>query len=79
MRVNIGGGRSSAQVGRVSPRPQDHRQSIAPLGPMLLALATVLGGTGYSYVLGPAVSERRALPTATKITWSTAAHWRSRD
>ncbi len=30
---------------------------------MLLALATVLGQTGCSYVLGPAVSERRALPT----------------
>jgi len=29
---------------------------------MLLPLATVLGRTGCSYVLGPAVSERHALP-----------------
>src|SRR5882724_1626536 len=63
MRVNIRW-RSVERAGRaLSPRPLDHRQSIAPLGPMLLALATVLGQTGCSYVLGPAVSERRALPT----------------
>jgi len=39
---------------------------------MLLALATVLGLTGWSYVLGAAVSERHALPAQppdiTKIT-----------
>jgi len=29
------GGRATARVGRVSPRPPDHRQTIAPLGPML--------------------------------------------
>jgi hypothetical protein len=48
------------QVGRVSPRPQDHRQPITPFGRMLLPLATVLDLTGCSYVLGPAVSERHA-------------------
>ena len=36
--------------------------TIASLGRMLLPLATVLRPTGCSYVLGPAVSERRALP-----------------
>ena len=60
--TDFGGGLSSAQVGRVSPRPQDHRRSIGPLGPILRTLATVLGRTGCNYVLGPAVSERRALP-----------------
>ncbi len=29
------GGLATARVGRVSPRPPDHRQTIAPLGPML--------------------------------------------
>jgi hypothetical protein len=29
---------------------------------MLLPLTTIFGQTGYSYALGPAVSERRALP-----------------
>jgi hypothetical protein len=32
---------------------------------MLLPLATIVGLTGCSYVLGPAVSERPALPAAT--------------
>jgi hypothetical protein len=35
--------------------------TIAPIGPMLLLLATVLGLRGYSYILGPGVSERHAL------------------
>jgi hypothetical protein len=44
--------------------------NIAPVGPMLLPLATVFGLTGYSYIVGAAVSERPALPAspdATKI------------
>ncbi len=37
---------ATARVGCVSPRPPDHRQTIAPLGPILLPLAMVLGLTG---------------------------------
>jgi len=63
MRVNIKW-RSGEGAGRggVSPRPPDQRQTIAPLGPMLLPLATVLGLTACSYVRDPAVSERHPLP-----------------
>jgi len=69
MRVNIKvAALASAQVGRVSPRPQDYREPIAPLGRMLFAVATVLGLTGCSYVLGPAVSERHALPARSPDT-----------
>jgi len=59
MRVNIRW-RSGDRAGRARPAaagPQNHRQTIAPLGRMLLSLATVLGLTGCSYVLGHAVSE----------------------
>jgi hypothetical protein len=37
-----GDGLATAQVGRVSPRPQDHRQPIASVVRMLLFLAMVL-------------------------------------
>jgi hypothetical protein len=51
------------KVGRVSPRPQGHRQSPLPLGPTLLPSAKILGQMGYRSVLGSAVSERHALPS----------------
>ncbi len=64
-----------AQVGRVSPRPLDHRQTIAPSGPMLLPLAKVLGLTGCSYVRDPAVNtERRALPRGRQTATFFDAH-----
>jgi hypothetical protein len=44
-----------------------NRQSIAPFGRMFLPVAMVLGLTGGSYILGPAVSERHALPTQLDI------------
>jgi len=53
---------ATAQVGRVSPRPQDHRQPIAPFSRMVLPVVMVLCLMGCGYVLGPAVSERHALP-----------------
>jgi hypothetical protein len=34
---------------------------------MLLLLATVLGLTGYSYILGLTVSERHALPARSQV------------
>jgi len=48
------------------------------LGPMLLPLATVLGLTGCSYVLGPAVSERHALPARSPDTTKNHASLQSR-
>jgi len=66
MRVNLRW-RSDDRAGRARPAaagPHDHRQPIALFGRMLLPLAMVLGLTGCSYVLGPAVSERHALSRA---------------
>jgi hypothetical protein len=50
----------SGALGRVSPRPQDQRQPIVPSGRVLLPLATVLGLTGCSYVLGSAEGAKRS-------------------
>jgi hypothetical protein len=68
----------TAQVGRVSPRPQDYRQPIASVGRMLLPLITVLGLAGCRYVLGPAVSERHALPARLPDTTKNHAPLQSR-
>jgi len=59
MRVNLRR-RSGDRAGRASlSESAGSSATHPPLGPMLLPLATVLGLTGCSYVLGPAV---RRLP-----------------
>jgi hypothetical protein len=49
---------TASSLSETAGSPATHR----PVAPMLLPLTTILGQTGYSYALGPAVSERRALP-----------------
>jgi hypothetical protein len=52
----------TGEVGRVSPRPQDHRQPIAPARPNAFASGNRSPPNSGTYVLGAAVSERHALP-----------------
>jgi hypothetical protein len=53
-----------AEVGRVSPRPQDRGRSCTLLGRELLREAKALGQPGRWLPVDPAVSERCALPYA---------------
>jgi hypothetical protein len=53
-----------AEVGRVSPRPQDRGRSCTFVRPRTVARGESIGPTGAMVAVDPAVSERRALPYA---------------
>jgi len=61
MRIDSSGGLATRARQGASLRDRRFIGNHRPLGPTLLHPATVLGVTGYSYVLGPAVAERHAL------------------
>jgi len=61
-RIIFGSELASAEVGRVSPRPQDRGRNCTLLGREPLRKAKEFGLTVQWVAADPAVSERRALP-----------------
>jgi hypothetical protein len=79
---DFGSGPSSAQVGRVSPRPQNRGRNCYAVRPRTVARVKSIGPNRAMGYGDPAVSERRALPARStdrhlRLTRTRAAAWPS--